>query len=104
MQPAFRLNQCQEEVARQAVMLGRAAPKGGRTDDPPDTGNVCQQQTIPLAPPVRMGQAGQCPLTALARAEYPTPPDKGRRSALIVSISACRRLGDMAAITFVVGA
>ena len=48
-------------------------------------------------------QAGQCPLTALAQAEYPTPSRKGRRSARTASISASLSLGDMAAITFVVG-
>ena len=54
--------------------------------------------------PSQIGQSGQYPLTALARAEYPIPPGKGRRSARTASISACRSLRDMAAITFVVGA
>ena len=51
-----------------------------------------------------IGQAGQCPLTALAQAEYPTPSRKGRRSARTASISVSLSLWDMAAISFVVGA
>src|SRR5262245_33394512 len=68
---------------------------------------ILLQRDLPRAdhrPALPVGHDGQCPLTALALAEYPTPPCKGRRSAPTTPIRACRSRGDMAAMTFVVTA
>ena len=47
---------------------------------PPKTSALCHKQTTPLAPAGQFGPGGQRPRTALARAEYPMPPGRGRRS------------------------